>query len=73
MAEQRGSDPSRAHIGVAIESPPPDFAGLARSLGWWAEGPIDDPDAVGDAVRRATKVVLEEGRPALVDVVCGHR
>ena len=73
LAEQRGSDPARASIGVAIESPAPDFAGLARSLGWSAEGPIDDPEAVADAVRRAARVVLEEGRPALVDVVCQHR
>jgi benzoylformate decarboxylase/acetolactate synthase-1/2/3 large subunit len=73
LAAQRGSDPARAAVGVSIESPAPDFAALARSLDWSAEGPIDDPDAVGDAVRRAARVVLEEGRPALVDVVCQHR
>jgi len=73
LAEQRGTDAGRAHIGVAIEEPAVDFAGLARSLGWHAEGPIEDPEAVGDAVRRAAHVVAAEGRPALVDVVCQHR
>jgi benzoylformate decarboxylase/acetolactate synthase-1/2/3 large subunit len=69
----RGSDMDRVHVGVAIDEPPPDFATLARAFNWYAEGPIEDPDAIGDAVRRAAGVVLDEGRPALVDVVCAHR
>jgi benzoylformate decarboxylase/acetolactate synthase-1/2/3 large subunit len=73
IAESRGSDPARARIGVSIDSPPPDFAGLARSFGWHAEGPIEDPSGIGAAVRRAAAVVLDERRPALVDVVCAHR
>ncbi|HYH91770.1 MAG TPA: thiamine pyrophosphate-binding protein [Candidatus Saccharimonadales bacterium] len=73
LAKARGSDLEKAHIGVNIDGPAPDFAGLARSFGWAAEGPIEDPDAIGDAVRRAVRIVLEEGRPALVDVVCAHR
>ena len=73
MARARGSDPAKAHIGVAIEEPPPDFAMLARSFGWHATGPIEDPDEIREAVAAAARVVLEEGRPALVDVVCAHR
>jgi benzoylformate decarboxylase/acetolactate synthase-1/2/3 large subunit len=73
MAKHRGTDLAKAHIGVAIEEPPPDFAALARSFGWHAEGPIEDPNAIEEAVRRAAKIVMEEGRPALVDVVCQHR
>ncbi|MGP1674039.1 MAG: thiamine pyrophosphate-dependent enzyme, partial [Candidatus Limnocylindrales bacterium] len=73
LAKARGSDLERAHIGVNIDRPAPDFAGLARSFGWAAEGPIEDPNSIGDAVRRAARIVLEEGRPALVDVVCAHR
>lgn len=73
MANVRGGDPARAHIGVAIDSPPPDFATLARAFGWYAEGPIEDPAAIGDAVRRAIGVVLHERRAALVDVVTAHR
>ena len=73
MAKKRGSDLDKAHVGVNIDGPPPDFAQLAKAFDWYAEGPIEDPDAIGDAVRRAARIVLEEGRPALVDVVCAHR
>jgi acetolactate synthase-1/2/3 large subunit len=73
MARKRGTDLAKAHIGVAIEEPPPDFAALAKSFGWYAEGPIEDPDQIREAVARAAKIVMEEGRPALVDVVCAHR
>ena len=48
-------------------------SGLARLFSWHAEDPIDDPDAVCAAVRRAAQIVIEEGRPAPVDVVCRHR
>jgi acetolactate synthase-1/2/3 large subunit len=73
MAQTRGTDPTRAHIGVSLEVSPPDFAGLARAFDWYAEGPIDDPISVESAVDRAARVVVETGRPALVDVVCAHR
>jgi acetolactate synthase I/II/III large subunit len=70
LARQRGTPVARAHIGMAIDTPAPDFAALAKSFGWWAEGPIEDPDAVQDAVRRAAEYVQATGLPALVDVVC---
>lgn len=73
MAKHRGTDLDKAHIGVDIDRPAPDFATLAASFGWYSEGPIEDPEAIRDAVRRAARIVLEEGRPALVDVVCAHR
>ena len=38
---------------MEIDHPPPDFAGLARSFGWYAEGPITDPREVGPALQRA--------------------
>jgi benzoylformate decarboxylase/acetolactate synthase-1/2/3 large subunit len=72
IARARGTDESRAYIGMEIDRPAPDFALAARSMGWYGEGPIDDPDAVQAAVRRAAEVVLSEGRPALVDVVCQY-
>jgi thiamine pyrophosphate-dependent acetolactate synthase large subunit-like protein len=72
IAHARGTDVNRAYIGMEIDKPAPDFALAARSMGWHGEGPIDDPDAVGAAVRRAAEVVLSEGRPALVDVVCQY-
>ncbi|HEY6030460.1 MAG TPA: thiamine pyrophosphate-binding protein [Gaiellaceae bacterium] len=70
IARARGTDESRAYIGMEIDKPAPDFAAVARALGWHGEGPIDDPEQVQAAVRRAAEVVLAEGRPALVDVVC---
>jgi benzoylformate decarboxylase/acetolactate synthase-1/2/3 large subunit len=70
IARARGTDVARAYIGMEIDKPAPDFAAVARALGWHGEGPIDDPDRVQAAVRRAAELVLREGRPALVDVVC---
>ncbi|WP_347058361.1 thiamine pyrophosphate-binding protein [Blastococcus sp. HT6-30] len=70
LARHRGTPRERAHIGMAIDTPAPDFAALARSFGWWAEGPISDPDAVQEAVRRAAEHVQRTGTPALVDVIC---
>jgi acetolactate synthase-1/2/3 large subunit len=70
IARHRGTPIERAYIGMEIDKPAPDFAAVARALGWHAEGPIEDPDAVRDAVRRAADVVVGRRRPALVDVVC---
>jgi benzoylformate decarboxylase/acetolactate synthase-1/2/3 large subunit len=70
IARHRGTDVERAYIGMEIAKPAPDFAAAARALGWHGEGPIDNPDAVQDAVRRAAEIVVSEQRPALVDVVC---
>ena len=73
LARQRGTPIERAYIGMEIADPAPDFAALARSFGWYAEGPIDDPGRVGAAVRRAADRVTATGLPALVDVVCRPR
>ncbi|SCL28774.1 acetolactate synthase-1/2/3 large subunit [Micromonospora rhizosphaerae] len=70
LARQRGTPMERASIGMAIDTPAPDFAAVARGFGWWADGPVTDPGRVRDAVRKAADHVLGTGRPALVDVVC---
>jgi benzoylformate decarboxylase/acetolactate synthase-1/2/3 large subunit len=70
LARQRSTPVERAYIGMEIDGPAPDFAGLARSFSWYAEGPIDKPDDIGAAVRRAASHVLRTGTPALADVVC---
>jgi benzoylformate decarboxylase/acetolactate synthase-1/2/3 large subunit len=70
LARQRGTPVERAGIGMAIDTPAPDFTAIARGFGWWAEGPITDPSLVRDAVRKASEHVLQTGRPALVDVIC---
>jgi benzoylformate decarboxylase/acetolactate synthase-1/2/3 large subunit len=73
LARQRNTPVERAYIGMEIDRPAPDFATLARSFSWYAEGPIDDPGQVNAAVRRAADHVLQTGTPALVDVVCRRR
>ena len=72
MARSRGTDENRAHIGMDIFGPEPDFATIAQGMGMWGEGPIDDPEAVGPAIRRALEVV-KSGKPALVDIITRHR
>jgi acetolactate synthase I/II/III large subunit len=67
---QRGID--RAGIGTTIVDPPIDFAKLAQSLGWYAEGPITDPKDLGPAIRRAVDRV-KRGEPALLDTVTQPR
>ena len=47
-------------------------AGLARSTGWWAEGPIENADDLQPALQRAAAQV-KNGKPALVDAVTQHR
>ena len=72
VARQRGTDEDKAHIGMDIFDPEPDFASAARAMGCYGEGPITDPAEIGPAVRRALAEV-KKGRPALVDVITLHR
>ncbi|MSP41471.1 MAG: thiamine pyrophosphate-binding protein [Deltaproteobacteria bacterium] len=72
MAHQRGTDPQRAYIGMDLESPPPDFAHIAKGLGWYAEGPIEDPAEIAPALKRAIAQV-KAGKPALVDAIVWRR
>ena len=69
IAKNRGTDPSRAYIGMDLLDPDPDFAGIARAQGWWAEGPIENGDDVKAALIRAIEQV-KKGKPALLDTVC---
>ena len=63
---------TRAGIGTTMTDPNIDFAKLAQSMGVHGEGPITDPKDLGPAIRRAIEVV-EQGQPALVDVVTQPR
>jgi acetolactate synthase I/II/III large subunit len=72
MACRHNRDLTTAHIGTAIEDPNIDYAMLAKSFGWYAEGPITDPKEVGPALKRALAVV-EKGEPALLDTVVQPR
>ena len=68
---QRGTF-DRAGIGTKLVDPNIDFAKLAQSMGWYAEGPITNPNDLGPAIRRAIAVV-KRGEPALLDTVTQPR
>jgi thiamine pyrophosphate-dependent acetolactate synthase large subunit-like protein len=72
LAEHRGTPVENARVGQAIDDPPPDFANLARSFGWHAEGPILNPNQVNGALVRALEKV-KQGQPALIDTVTRFR
>jgi len=72
MGNRRNRGVDRAHIGNEIDHPAIDYAKLAQGLGWYAEGPISNPNELGPALTRAVAVV-KKGQPALVDVVTQPR
>jgi thiamine pyrophosphate-dependent acetolactate synthase large subunit-like protein len=72
MAKLRGSAVERAYIGMDLDDPAPDFATLAKSMGWYAEGPIADPVEVAGALIRAIERV-RAGQPALLDTITRKR
>ena len=72
VARQRGTPVDRAYIGMDLDDPPPDFATMARSMGWYAEGPIDQPGDVAAALKRAIAQV-KAGKPALLDTITQKR
>jgi thiamine pyrophosphate-dependent acetolactate synthase large subunit-like protein len=67
---QRGID--RAGIGCVITDPNIDYAAVARGMGVYGEGPIENPKDLAPALRRAVAVV-KKGEPALIDVVTQGR
>lgn len=67
-AAERNRDVTRCDIGNSIDNPNIDYAKLAQSMGWYAEGPIENPGDLGPAIRRALAVV-ERGEPALLDTI----
>ena len=57
------------NLGTEIAQPAPDYAKMAQSFGWYAEGPIEDGNQVQDAIKRAIQYIKKEKMPALVDTV----
>jgi acetolactate synthase I/II/III large subunit len=49
--------------------PAPDYELVARACGHWAER-VEDPGKLPDMVRQALRVVREDRRPALLNVIC---
>ncbi|WP_161140584.1 thiamine pyrophosphate-binding protein [Propylenella binzhouense] len=68
VAEHRGRAVANAHIGQRTYDPDADLAGVARSFGAWAKGPIFDPAEIAGALREAITEV-KAGRVAVVEVV----
>ena len=54
-------------IGTSIMNPDIEYHKFAESMGWWAKGPIKDPDELAPAIKEAVAVV-QSGQPALVNV-----
>jgi acetolactate synthase-1/2/3 large subunit len=72
MAKLRGTPLERAHIGMDLDDPAPDFAAMAKSMGWYAEGPFESADGLAAALQRAIAEV-KAGRPALLDTITQRR
>jgi len=73
MARSRNRPVELAGIGTHMDSPPVDFAGMARSFGVYGEGPVRRTGDLRAALKKALKVVQEKKMPALVDVICESR
>ncbi len=69
VAITRGRPVENKLVGMEMAKPPVDFANLARSFGLHGDGPITEPAQIRPALDRALKVIKEEKRPALVDVI----
>jgi thiamine pyrophosphate-dependent acetolactate synthase large subunit-like protein len=67
---ERGID--RANIGAAITDPNIDYATMAKAYGVYSAGPIENPNDLGPAIKRAIEVV-KRGEPALIDVLTQPR
>ncbi len=72
MAERRGRPDERAGLGTTLTDPVIDLAGLARSMGATAYGPVTDPLALPAVLARAVDEVVS-GAVVLVDVVTEAR
>jgi thiamine pyrophosphate-dependent acetolactate synthase large subunit-like protein len=72
MAARAQRDVSRVGIGNDITDPNIDYAMMAKSYGIFSIGPIENPNELGPALRRAIEVV-KRGEPALIDVVSQPR
>lgn len=72
MALRRGRPVENKGIGIHITDPAPDLAAMARALGVEGFGPVTEPGELGGTLERAIAAV-QEGRPALVDVVTQPR
>jgi acetolactate synthase I/II/III large subunit len=67
---QRGVD--TAKVGTGLWDPNIDYSMLAKAYGVYSAGPIENPNDLGPAIRKAIEVV-KKGEPALIDVITQPR
>jgi acetolactate synthase-1/2/3 large subunit len=67
---QRGVD--TAKVGTGLWDPNIDYAMLAKAYGVYSLGPIESPNDLGPAIKKAIEVV-KKGEPALIDVITQPR
>jgi acetolactate synthase I/II/III large subunit len=72
IAQVRDRPEENAWIGMRMTDPAPDCATLARGYGCWAEGPVEEPEALRPALDRAVEQV-RQGHVAVLDVICKPR
>jgi acetolactate synthase I/II/III large subunit len=72
MADRRMRDTQKIHLGTDITNPNIDYATLAKAMGLYGQGPIENPADLGPALKRAIDAV-KRGEPALIDVVSQPR
>jgi acetolactate synthase I/II/III large subunit len=64
--------PETSDIGTALKGPNIDYAPIAKGFGLYSEGPIENPNDLGPAIRRGIEHV-KKGEPVLIDVVTQPR
>jgi benzoylformate decarboxylase/acetolactate synthase-1/2/3 large subunit len=64
--------PEKSDIGTALKGPNIDYASVAKGFGLYAEGPIENPNDLGPAIKRGIERV-KKGEPVLLDVVTQPR
>ena len=57
---------------TTLRNPTPNYSAIAKGMGVYAEGPIENPADLGPAIKRAIQIV-KKGEPALLDVVSQGR
>jgi acetolactate synthase-1/2/3 large subunit len=72
MAARANRDVSRSGIGNDLSDPFIDHVALAKAYGVAGIGPVENPNDIGPALKRAIDIV-KRGEPALVDVITQGR
>jgi acetolactate synthase-1/2/3 large subunit len=72
MAARHSRGITSADIGTTLKDPFVDYATIAKGFGVYGEGPINDPNDLAPALKRAIAMV-KSGQAALLDVVMDQR